>query len=254
VVLLAVAAAACSFGGGRASGDDATTTTTVDGSRDPGGPQLVAPKPGMAGVAPRPFEAWTLGDDGRTVAIEFWSGVEPCYVLDHVDVAYGEDAVSITLHEGHEPQAEDVACIDIGVLKTVEVTLDEPLGDRDVIDGAADGTALAPGEAQPVVLYVSNQSFTVDPVDITVTIDGEVVVDGNFFVEGQHNWIQFDLELAPGDHTLRANSIGGGADHEELLTVDGPLWIVVDYWGGVESEDGAPMFSVFTSPDPVGFA
>ena len=43
------------------------------------------------------------GDDGRTVTIDFWSGVEPCYVLDHVDVGYATDEVTITLFEGTEP-------------------------------------------------------------------------------------------------------------------------------------------------------
>jgi len=43
------------------------------------------------------------------VAIDFTSGVEPCDVLDHVDVAYGADAVTITLFEGHDPGGGDVA-------------------------------------------------------------------------------------------------------------------------------------------------
>jgi hypothetical protein len=76
-----------------------------------------------------------VGDDGRTVAIDFVSGIEPCYVLDHVDVTYGEDRVTITLHEGSDPDAGDVACIDIGVYKRTIVVLDEPLGDRTIVDG-----------------------------------------------------------------------------------------------------------------------
>ena len=103
----------------------------------PGAPQVVVPTPGMADVRPRPFDTATAGVDGTSVTIDFVSGVEPCYVLDHVEVAYGADDVTITLFEGHDPTAGDVACIEIGVSKQVIVTLDEPLGDRAIVDGAA---------------------------------------------------------------------------------------------------------------------
>jgi len=99
-------------------------------------PAIVEPRSGMTNVYPRPFDTATVSDDGLTVTIDFWSGVEPCYVLDHVDVAYG-DAVIITLFEGSEPTDEPVACIEIAVMKRVVITLDEPLGDRPIIDGAA---------------------------------------------------------------------------------------------------------------------
>ena len=118
------------------------TVDCVDTVVDPGGevpsgePRVVGPRPGMVNVTARPFDSATVGDDGRTVTIDFWSGVEPCYVLDHVDVAYG-GAVVITLFEGAEPMDEPVACIEIAELKRVIITLDEPLGDRPIVDGAA---------------------------------------------------------------------------------------------------------------------
>ena len=107
--------------------------------RPPGGgdgPILVEPRAGMADVYARPFDSATVGDDGRTVTIDFVSGVEPCTVLDRVDVRYGPDAVTITLFEGRDPSAGDVACIEIGVFKRVIVHLDESLGGREIVDGA----------------------------------------------------------------------------------------------------------------------
>jgi hypothetical protein len=106
------------------------------GSIDPS-PQIVEPRPGMAGVYARPFDQATPSPDGRTIAISFVSGVEPCYVLDHVDVVETADSVTITLFEGHDPSAGDVACIEIGVFKQTNVTLGAPLGDRAIVDGAA---------------------------------------------------------------------------------------------------------------------
>jgi len=96
----------------------------------------VVPTPGMADVRARGWDTADVRSDGRRIAISFVSGVEPCAVLDHVDVDYGDDAVAITLYEGHDPDAGDVACIDIGVFKQVVVELREPLGGRAVEDGA----------------------------------------------------------------------------------------------------------------------
>ena len=99
-------------------------------------PQVVEPTPGMADVHARPFDTAIVRDDGRTVNVDFTSGVEPCAVLDHLDVSYGADAVTITLFEGHDPSAGEVACIEIGVFKRTIVTLDQPLGGRAIVDGA----------------------------------------------------------------------------------------------------------------------
>ena len=107
----------------------------LDRNADPSSAQPVEPTPGMSGVRARPFDRAMLNDDG-TVTILFTSGVEPCAVLDHVIVDEGED-VTITLYEGHDPDAGDVACIEIAVLKSVTITLDHPLDGRSIVDGAA---------------------------------------------------------------------------------------------------------------------
>jgi hypothetical protein len=122
--------------------DDPEGTVSSDcndtpGTDVPGGPQIVEPTPGMADVFARGFDSATVGDDDRTVTVDFVSGIEPCSVLDHVDVAYGANAVTITLFEGHDASAGDVACIEIGVFKRVIVMLDQPLAGRDLVDGAA---------------------------------------------------------------------------------------------------------------------
>jgi hypothetical protein len=100
------------------------------------GYETVVPKPGMKDVRPRPFERVKSSDDGRTLTVIYWSGVEPCNVLDHVEVKETATAVTITLYEGSDPNAGDVACIELAVKKATEIQLDEPLGDRRVKDGA----------------------------------------------------------------------------------------------------------------------
>jgi len=111
---------------------------TDDPDHGDGGPVLVEPRPGMVDVSARPFDTATVNDGGAGVTIDYVSGVEPCAVLDHVDVRSGADAVTITLYEGRDPNAGDVACIEIGVFKRVVVPLDEPLDEREIVDGASE--------------------------------------------------------------------------------------------------------------------
>ena len=100
-------------------------------------PQTVEPTPGMADVHPIDFDTAKVGDDDRTVTVDFVTGVAPCSVLDHVDVSYGADAVTITFFEGHDPGAGIVACPAIAVFERTIVTLDQPLDGRVIVDGAA---------------------------------------------------------------------------------------------------------------------
>jgi hypothetical protein len=99
-------------------------------------PMPLEPTPGMAGVHAIVWDSASVGDDGATVTVNFSMGVAPCSVLDHVDVAYATDTVTITLFEGHDPNAGNVGCIDIAMLASTTVTLDQPLAGRKIVDGA----------------------------------------------------------------------------------------------------------------------
>ena len=101
---------------------------------DPG-PSPVEPQPGQQNVRPLGWEKAKPSADGTEVDIVFWSGVEPCYVLDRVEVEYRKERVVITLFQGSSPSEEEVACIDIALKKVTTVELSEPLGDRKIVDG-----------------------------------------------------------------------------------------------------------------------
>ena len=101
-------------------------------------PSPVEPRPGMANVHVVGWETYEVAEDGESVTVAYWSGVEPCSVLDHVDVDYGEDTITITLYEGNDPDAGDVACIEIAMYKSVTVALDQDVAGRTIVDGAGD--------------------------------------------------------------------------------------------------------------------
>lgn len=153
---VAVAAALAACGGGTEGlapiGDD--RTTAPDGTAAPdspvstpvspgpdqtpgeGEPEMVEPQPGMDDVRPVPWDEVEVEND-TTVVVEWWSGVRPCYVLDRVEVAYGSETITVTLHQGHVPwDDEPVACIEIAKRKAVVVELDEPVDGREIVDGA----------------------------------------------------------------------------------------------------------------------
>ena len=113
-----------------------------------GQPQLVRPRPGQKDprpVAPTKLEASV---DGRHVLVKvsWYSGVEPCSVLDSVKVEHTGSDIAITPFEGIGDA--NAMCIEIAVLKATIVDL----GDL------APGTyrIVAPsGDAPPVEITIS---------------------------------------------------------------------------------------------------
>lgn len=79
------------------------------------------------------------------------------------------------------------------------------------------------------ILYVSNQSGAVDPVDIKIFIDGEVAVEQDFHQAGGHNWQKFQFSLSQGNHAIYAMSIKGEAKLEKEFEIKDKHWVVVDY-------------------------
>lgn len=95
-------------------------------SLDPGlVPKIVVPRPGT--LNPKPVAPTLLEPavDGRhvVVRVSWYSGVEPCYILDSVDVKRTGTDIEITVLEGSGPA--DQMCIEIAELKATIVDLGE---------------------------------------------------------------------------------------------------------------------------------
>ncbi|MBB2909008.1 hypothetical protein FHS43_000254 [Streptosporangium becharense] len=130
------------------------TAATAEGPSQPvshaAPPQPVAPRADPTGGAPKPTKPeggtdnprrvrWlkaTPSKDGRSLRIVWWSGVEPCNVLDRVTVRETSKRVTVTLWEGPSAKVQNVACIEIAIQKVTTVRLKKPLGGRKVVDGA----------------------------------------------------------------------------------------------------------------------
>ena len=81
-----------------------------------------------------------------------------------------------------------------------------------------------------LTVLVSNQSFDLPTVDISIEIDGELAISGDFEVEGQHTWVPFDFDLSPGNHSMKIVSDAGETTLEKAFVMDERKWIVVNFW------------------------
>ena len=143
-LLVAVSVLAMASGVAACGGDDDDDSTSDsdtpvssgeggDIDAGDGGPTRVVPTPGMANVNPVAFDPAEAEATDDGVLIRFYSGVEPCYILDHVEVTDDETSVTVGLFVGADPDQPDAVCIEIAKLYEVDVALDEPLGDRELI-------------------------------------------------------------------------------------------------------------------------
>lgn len=80
-------------------------------------------------------------------------------------------------------------------------------------------------------LYVSTESFHEPRVPVSVSIDGVVLVDEPFDVEGQHNWQAFPIAVGAGTHEVVVTGPNGATTTQQLVVPQrGDLWAVTNYW------------------------
>ena len=149
--LLALALVACSGSAGASTPPSATPPASdtpvsappsdggnTDPSIDPGtGPKVVVPRPGQLDVRQVAADSLTGSADGNTVTVTaVWtSGVEPCHILDHVEVVKGDGTLTIALFEGRGP--EDVVCIAIAEQHTTKIEVpDLAAGTWTIVDAS----------------------------------------------------------------------------------------------------------------------
>jgi hypothetical protein len=93
------------------------------------------------------IEGWFPRDE-TTLALNYATGVPECYgTVGEPTVEETPDAVTVSLPKIPPKSTRDVACIDIAVLRSVDVTLASPLGDRVVRDGSRDGAPIPRADA-----------------------------------------------------------------------------------------------------------
>jgi hypothetical protein len=99
-----------------------------------GGPGVVfVDNPAIVDPQPMPAESWSRLEGDHAVAVHFTTGTPECYGV-HATVAETPETVTVELRGGTLPEAVGRACIMIAVSGTLEVPLQSPLGNRQVLD------------------------------------------------------------------------------------------------------------------------
>ena len=158
LIASALLLSACASGGSSAAPDDeappsqapATSEPPAIGEPEPGGVELVEPQPGQQAVHPVAVERMDAPASGRVVSVDaYWtSGVDPCYVLDRVEVQLNEEeqTADVTILEGTSDP--DAICVMMAVAKHTIISFEVPsTGTWTIRD--------AQGSAQPVEVVVS---------------------------------------------------------------------------------------------------
>jgi hypothetical protein len=101
---------------------------------------------------------------------------------------------------------------------------------------------------------VSDQSFALGQVDITVRIDGKVAVSDEFAVGNEHNWRQYRFQVGAGIHRLVAVSRIGRARVVGTFRIHRTLYGVVDYWYSPGNPGGERRLTFHHSSQPLAFA
>ncbi|GAB2858800.1 hypothetical protein GCM10027026_05750 [Myroides odoratimimus subsp. xuanwuensis] len=157
------------------------------------------------------------------------------------DLEPSRDLLRPILVTVHCPLVLVIASLALGGCGVMEG--EDPTPHSDVTADDATVALVERAEAD-LVLIVSNQSLDDDETRLTVTVDGVTVVDGDFHVEDQHNWISFPLSLPPGSHEVVAESDSGGTLRESFeVPRNKTRYAIIEHWTEDDSaeSDDAPV-------------
>lgn len=89
-------------------------------------------------------------------------------------------------------------------------------------------------------LDVTNQSFSVPRVRLSVAIDDVEEVDDVFTVDDQHTIVRHELDLRPGHHTVTVTASDQGSTLHADFELPNDRWATVAFWGPDDAE-GRPI-------------
>jgi len=103
------------------------------------------------------------------------------------------------------------------------------ISDTSTLSSARDKRLLVPEVANGnIVFYITTQSQKVDPLNLTVILDGSPIVRGNFEVGNLHpSYTKYHLEWPVGRHQVTVKSSNAGTSLTSEVHVVGKHWVVL---------------------------
>lgn len=93
---------------------------------------LVSARPDIVQTEPVAVDAWSPLPNPDAIRVYFLSGTPACYGVRAVTTET-VDSVTVELQSGLLPEAADKRCTAKAVLSATDITLDAPVGDREVL-------------------------------------------------------------------------------------------------------------------------
>lgn len=100
-------------------------------------------------------------------------------------------------------------------------------------------------------LDVTNQSFSVPSVRLSIAIDDVEEVDGTFMVDDQHAIVRHELALQPGSHSVTVIAPDQGSVLHTEFDLPNDRWATVAFWGP-DDGPGTPITWTITDERVVG--
>jgi hypothetical protein len=120
--------------------DTAVSSPAVDddgAASDPAWQRIEPMDELMSSVVATPVELVPDPEDPNAVLVRFYGGVQPCNGA-HVSAVETDTTVTVTLEVGSNPTAGGQACIEIAEAQELQVVLDAPVGDRELVAESGD--------------------------------------------------------------------------------------------------------------------
>lgn len=119
--------------GGRLASADPTVTSATPPERPPApSAVLFADNPSIVNSRAQPFDSWSRLANGDALALYFTVGSPECSGV-HANVSETSETVAVEFRSGTLPEAVGRMCTMIAVFGSVDVPLQNPLGDRQVL-------------------------------------------------------------------------------------------------------------------------
>lgn len=131
-VVVAASAMEAATGTVAAQPNPVPTISTVPERPTPAGATALADNPAIVDTHPQTIESWSPTSESTVIAVNFTTGTPECHGA-HAEVQETADIVAIKVPSGTLPDAVGRACIAIGMVATLPVTLTAPVGARAVV-------------------------------------------------------------------------------------------------------------------------
>ncbi|WP_105615796.1 hypothetical protein [Vallitalea okinawensis] len=147
---------------------------------------------------------------------------------------------------------DDITEMDTKSLKSNEIQNNsDTIEGKTIIDlGNLKGLYSNEWESQAkLILMISNQSFYMDSVNLSIYVDEELLVEDTYLVEDQHNYRYYYIVIEEGDHEISVQYNGEIIGKETIEIIDNkPTFVALSYW---EEKDTEATVHFYVSDKPI---